>query len=475
MSKRLALPAGHKGLLRDGGPASAIGTSLGRAPPSATPSSRRTREVAKAKASSWPVTVFLFSLMIPWIITVGPLRMSAYRLVLLVMLAPLLVAWLGGKAGRFRVADFALVGYCSWCFVSICVIHGLAYAVQPAGMIFIETIGAYLLARCYIRSADDFRGMVSVLFTIVALLLPFAFLETVTTRNVLLEWFASVLPTFQDRFMDPRWGLRRAQSVFEHPILYGVFCASCLSLTHLVLGEGKSFARRWSGTGIVAAAAFVSLSAGPLTALTSQTMLLGWNWLLRAVAQRWTILLGFALLAVVSIELLASRSIPVVFMSYFSFDEASAWVRVEIWRYGTASILNHPLFGVGFGEWDRAPWMAPSIDMFWIIDGIRHGIPAEALMLLAFASLYLAIAFKAGLDTRSALYRTAYLVAMTGFFLVGWTVYFWSATYVLFLFLLGSGAWMLDQPGEGAVSIGDATGPVRRSYGTKRMSNRRVS
>ena len=33
---------------------------------------------------------------------------------------------------------------------------------------------------------------------------------------------------------------------------------------------------------------------------------------------------------------------------------------------------------------------------------------------------------------------------MTAFFLVGWTVHFWDAAYVLFLFLMGSGVWMLD-------------------------------
>ena len=474
MRKRRAWPADQSRLMQDGFPQPAFAGGPARrtgggGPPAAGAPPRRPHAVARAKRLPWPVTLFFVSLVIPWIITIGPLRMSAYRFILLAMLAPMLFAWLSGKAGRFRIADFALIGYCLWCFASISAIHGFDYAVQPAGMMFIETIGAYLLARCYIRSADDFKGMVSIFFKIIAFLLPFAFLEAVTTRNALLQWFASVYPTFPDSFLEPRWGLRRAQSVFEHPILYGVFCASCLSMTHLVLGEGKSIARRWMGTGIVVAAAFLSLSAGPLTALSSQAMLLGWNWLLRTIVQRWKILVGFLLLAVVSIELLTSRSVPVVFMSYFSFDESSAWVRVEIWRYGTASIMNHPLFGVGFNEWDRAPWMSTSIDMFWIIDGIRHGLPAEAMMLLAFGSMYLAVAFKSGLDDRAVLYRTAYLIAMTGFFLVGWTVYFWNATYVVFLFLLGSGAWILDRPAHSSVP-GQKILSLRRSLPeTKRM------
>jgi hypothetical protein len=41
-------------------------------------------------------------------------------------------------------------------------------------------------------------------------------------------------------------------------------------------------------------------------------------------------------------------------------------------------------------------------------------------------------------------YRLGYLITMCSFFLAGWTVHFWNGTYVLFLFLLGSGYWMLD-------------------------------
>ncbi|WP_158282688.1 O-antigen ligase family protein [Aminobacter sp. AP02] len=397
------------------------------------------------KSLPWPVLLFLISLLIPWIISIGPLRMSAYRFVLIGMLIPCLIMWLGGKAGRIRIADISLILYCFWCFLAIIMIHGFAYAIQPAGMIFIETVGAYLLARCFIRDADDFYNVIVALFWIVAMLLPLSVFEAVTGRNIAREFFASLYQTVPDSYLEPRWGLRRVQSIFEHPILYGVFCASILTLVHLVLGHGKSLTQRWLKTATVGIAAFLSLSAGPMTALAAQAMLLGWNWVFNAVEARWRILGSFALLAVVSIELLSNRSVPVIFVSYFAFDEQSARVRIEIWRYGSASALNHPLFGVGFNEWERAPWMTTSIDMFWIIDAVRHGIPAEFLMMLAFFAVYLPVAFKKGLTERLSVFRTAFVISMTGFFLVGWTVYFWNATYVIFLFMLGSGVWLLDQ------------------------------
>jgi hypothetical protein len=400
--------------------------------------------VSRPQSSRWPVTLFFLALLVPWVIELGPMRMSLYRFVLVGMIGPCIWKWARGDAGPIRVTDLALIGYCFWCSMSIIVIHGPAYAVQPAGILWIETMGSYLLGRCFIRSADDFFRVVQFLFRIVVALLPFALFEALTGRNILLELFAAVGPTMRDNYMEPRWGMRRVQSVFEHPILFGVFCASIFALTHNVLGYGKSFVGRWARSVPVAFAALLSLSAGPITALFGQVMLLGWNWALRGFAGRWKLLMSAGALAYFPLELLSNRSVPVIFISIFAFDEASARVRVDIWGYGSASALKHPLFGLGFNDWVRAPWMSSSIDMFWIIDAVRHGIPAELLMATAFFAVFLSVAFHKVSDERIESYRLGYLITMMGFFLAGWTVYFWNATYVCFMFLLGAGAWILD-------------------------------
>ena len=130
-----------------------------------------------------------------------------------------------------------------------------------------------------------------------------------------------------------------------------------------------------------------------------------------------------------------------------------------IWDYGSASVLNHPLFGVGLNDWERPGWMPASIDNFWLFLAVRYGLPAPFLLLLAFLSIFLAVGFKKGLDDKITAYRTAFLITMTAFFLVGWTVHFWDAAYVLFLFLMGSGVWMLDvRPKERAARAVEARG-----------------
>ena len=54
---------------------------------------------AKRKRIHWPVALFLIALVVPWVIFFGPLRMSVYRIVLLVMVLPCLGMWWPEKQG----------------------------------------------------------------------------------------------------------------------------------------------------------------------------------------------------------------------------------------------------------------------------------------------------------------------------------------------------------------------------------------
>jgi len=406
---------------------------------------RRTFESQRAqrKGVHWPVALFLIALVIPWVFYIGSLRLSVYRLVLLLTFLPCLIRWIAGKAGRIRIADIALLLYLFWVTLSFVVIHGWESSFQSAGIIILETMGPYLLARCYVRDAEDFYNVVRLLFRIVVALIPFAIIEFVSGVNVSREIFAIVLPTLTDA-MPTRLGLTRVQSMFDHPILFGVFTGSIFALVHLVLGYRRDTVQRLSMTAIVGATSMLSVSSGPLTALVTQGFLLFWNALLSAFRFRWILLIALVTFTSLAIELVANRSLLDIVVTHFLFDPGSYWFRKVIWTYGTASALNHPLFGTGLGDWERPPWMSPSIDNFWLLQAVHNGLPAAFLILLAFGSIFLAVGLKKGLDDKLDNYRTGFLIAMTGFFQVGWTVAFWDAAYVLFVFLMGSGVWILD-------------------------------
>lgn len=398
---------------------------------------------AGRKRVHWPIGLFLITLVVPWVFYFGPLRMSVYRIVLLLMLLPSIVMWLAGKAGRVRIADIAVLLYAFWATLSLSMNHGFDGVIQSAGIVFIETVGPYLLARCYVRSADDFYAVVRLLFGIVLFLLPFALFEFVSGQNVSRQLSGLILPTYPDE-MEGRLDLTRVQSVFEHAILFGVFTGSILALVYVVLGFRKRFLSRFVMGGIVAVTSILSISAGPLIALVVQVFLLGWNGLLSAMRSRWVLLIALAAAVVLVIELVANRSAMDIFVSFFLFDSSSYWFRKLIWMYGVESVQNHPLFGTGMSEWDRPTWMASSIDNFWLFHAVRYGLPAAFLMQLAFFSVFLPVSFRKGLNPIQAEYRTGFLITMTAFFLVAWTVHFWGAAYVLFMFLMGSGVWLLD-------------------------------
>lgn len=392
----------------------------------------------------WVAGLFLFSLIIPWIIELGALRLSVSRFILIATILPCLIMWMSGKAGRIRTPDILVIFFCLWCFISLAVVHDLATSFQSGGMMAIETMGAYFLARVMIRNEGQFYGMVKAIFLIILLLLPLSLYESVTGSNIALNMFRSVLPTQIDYFMAPRWGLRRVQSVFDHPILYGVFCTSVFALVHKVLGRNVSPMRRWGRSILVFLATILSMSSGPLSALVVQALLMSWGWFLRGFRYRWHVLAAFFASLYTAVSLVSNQSFFEFYVHYFAFSQDTGWDRIRIWHYGWLSVFNHPIFGIGHNEYQRPEWMEPSIDMFWLINFVRFGYFAGILMFLIFAWVFLSTALKKGLSDQQNDYRTAYLISMVGVFTVGWTVHFWNAPYLLIMFYLGSVSWMQD-------------------------------
>lgn len=366
------------------------------------------------------------------------------RFVLTLWIVPGLIMWLQGRAGRIRVADVALLGMCFWVALGYSVLHGPGLALEPSGIFFIETMGPYLVARCYIRSADDFFAVVRMLFWVVMLMLPFALYEAMTKQNILLEFANRVTFSGYDVPKDPRWGLDRVQGVFQHPIHFGIFCGGMVALTYYVLGYGVPLWKRWFRTALITGTAFLSLSSGPLTAIIAQLGLISWDCVLHRIKQRWIILSSGILSLVVAIEIAANRSTPEIFISFFAFNSYTAYARILIWRFGVINVQQNPLFGVGLGTWYRPEWKSGSMDMYWLQPAVFNGLPAALLLQLAFFALFIPIIFKSGLSDRSSNYRMGYLACMVGFYLGGWTVHYWKVIYVFFIFLLGAGAWLLD-------------------------------
>lgn len=393
--------------------------------------------------SSRILIIFIMLLGIPWVLHLGPLRVSPYRIFLCLAFVPCLLNWVWGKAGGIKAADLAVIAFAGWVAASFVALHGSS-GLQPAGISVIETLAPYFLARCCIRNAEDFRLFSKALFWLVAIMLPFVLIETATGWDGILRTFGLLLPTYE-AVGTMRAGLWRAQGAYDHPILLGLVCSTAFSLAYLVLGQGRALLRKASLAAIVAIATICSLSSGPMLGILLQGILIGWKRVADVIGLRFVWIV--TILAVSFAQLacwLSNRSLLDVTIGRLTFDPLSYWFRNLIWQYGWSSVFNHVWLGSGMREWDRPSWMPGSIDNVWLYFAVKHGLPASILLGLSVGICLMVVGFKRGLDARQRDYRCAYLVTVISCALVGLTVHFWDGAYVLIFCLLGSGLWIVD-------------------------------
>ncbi|MEM1344735.1 MAG: hypothetical protein AAGI34_09175 [Pseudomonadota bacterium] len=420
-----------------------------------------------------PVALFVLSMLCPLIIDIGALRMSPYRLVLLVMVLPCFFAVFSGRAGRVRPADYAMLFLYIWSVIAIVFHHGLLSQIEALGIFFVETIGAYMLGRLYIRDAASFLALVRLLFITVMIMLPVAIVEAVTGRNIIISLFEMIGRSYREANMEQRLGFDRAQGAFQHPILFGVYCGGVIALAYFVLGYGKSFIGAAGRAGTVLLGALCCFSSGPMTAMVAQLGIIGWNVVFKSIPNRWWMLTGFAAFAWVFVDIFSNRTPPEVFIHYFALNSGTAFNRILIWEYGSKSVMSHPLLGLGFNDWPRPGWMSGSMDMYWLVVPVRYGLPAGLAMGFVFLWIFLKVALRKGLDARLNAYRLGYLGCMLGYFMVGWTVHFWNETYVVFMMIIGAGVWFLDADTQQSEAAPEepARRPVRGLRPAARLSD----
>ena len=409
---------------------------------------RQARRAAAAarRVSPWPA-IFIMSLALPFIIQAGPIRLSPYRIVLLLIILPALFMWIAGKAGKIRSFDIYMLLFVVWSDVSIFATAGFDQGVETAGIWTIETLGAYLLGRTMIRDQASFTLAVKCFMLIVMIMLPLAAAEAVLKHPIALELLGKIYTVFEASEKEFRLGMRRAQGTFEHPILFGVFCSAAFGLAYYGYGVRQSRMGRGLRTFAAIATTFFSLSTGAYVSLAMQGAIIGWDIVTRKLRNRWGILGGLFASAYILIDAISNRTPAEVFISYMTFNTGNSYNRVLIWKYGTAQIANTPWIGIGTtGDWARAEWMSSSMDNFWLVLAVRHGLPA----FLLFTAAFLAITWRLGrypiADSKANAVRKGLLTSIIGMAVAICTVHLWNASYVFFIFLLASGVWMFDPP-----------------------------
>ncbi len=385
----------------------------------------------------------------PFFFFLGGLKLSGYRLVLLAFILPAVFHWLNGSAGKIRRIDFLFIGFTFWVALTMTINHGLAEKWEFIGMLMIEMLAPYFIARSYIRNLASFRYFVWWFFLVILVLLPFAIFESLTEKTPLLDLFGKVMNVYKKWPFEPRLGLERAQVTMPHPILFGVFFAPAFALVWYVLGWNRKFFSKAGLTGIAGAAVFCSLSSGAFMNVIIQMALMAWNKLFQFLRQKWKVLLTcFAILFFV-LEVGSNRNLFQIFATHMTLTPGTAWARINTFTFVSDDILRNPIFGIGLRDWTRPHWMVllSSVDNFWLVITLRHGFPGLFLLGVTVITIFVQLG-RRPFTGEMADVRLGYLISLCGLCVSAFTVHLWDATFCFFMFLLGAGIWMLDVDDE---------------------------
>ncbi|MCP1168397.1 O-antigen ligase family protein [Limimaricola litoreus] len=399
------------------------------------------------------VWLFFLSITLPVNFMVGGLAMGPYRLYLVIVTVPFLLQLLAGKAGRVTLVDVAMILFGVWVFISLYAVHGTE-RIAFGGSLMIELVGGYLTGRLLVRTPAQYEKTFQIFFIILMLLLPFALFEFFTGRMIIVEVIRKFAPSV-NKLNEWRMGLSRTQVVFPSSILWGLFCsfgiANLFYLNTDRLGRGI-----WKSALTLAMTCF-SMSSGPLLSGILQTGLIVWDQITKS---RWILLLVLGSITYVVVDLLSNRTPFMIFIETFTFSPGTAWARIFIWRYGTDEVWRHPYFGIGLNDWVRASWMRGSVDNFWLLTAMRHGLPAIILLLGGAAlNTFWVLRSKPGTRKISQM-RTAYLITVFGLFFTLSTVHAWGAVSVMVTFFIGIGACFYTPQPEDAAQVAPTTDPL---------------
>lgn len=395
--------------------------------------------------------LFLLSLFIPaeFYLMLGGLRLEVYRIVLAIALLYTLFNLRQVQQGA-DIVDVLLLAMTIVVFTSFWYNHGIAKALESTGIFALETLGAFYLARLFIDSPQRFYFFNQFFITALALFSVFTVYEAFAQQRILHEW--AELVTHQQA-LDPRLytetylrgGLLRATSVFEHPILYGTLLATFFPFAVMMLWRYRQ------GLDAVKLAAltvsmFLTLSSAPLLAVVFQVfsgiLVLFWN----GARHFWVALLFAGLSGAMLIETLSNRGFLGILIATLTFNPNTGYFRMLQWQYTSDDISNNWLLGIAHHDWTRPywmEWMGNSIDSFWLLLILQHGL--FALLLLLGACFYSVFHVLNRIHQYPVTYRwmvAAWLVAFLSLLLIGFTVDYFGKLQPLFFFMLGAIGWV---------------------------------
>lgn len=371
---------------------------------------------------------------------VGDLYLNPYRVFLLFAFPFSFYFYL--KRIEKNLIDVFFIAFHFWILLSFLLHYGFMQGVESSGVLILESLGGYLIGRCFVRNVYQFTGFVFLVAVIISILVIFVLPEALSGRHYIHEFFGGT------HAVEKRMGFFRSMGPFDHPIHFGAFCASFLGLFWF-LSNYRGVGRKLRNVGLLALATFTSLSSAPFLMFFIQAGAIAWERIASPLRSRWILAFILLTLVFITLEFLSNRGVIKILIDSFTLNPWTGYYRIFIWNYGIDEVLRHPFFGIGYGDWVRPSWMASdSVDNFWLLEAMRFGLPALFFLCAGILLLIKRISQLSISDPILKDCRRGWLISISALCIAGATVHFWGALYIHFFFLLGSIAWMLEGNSE---------------------------
>jgi hypothetical protein len=355
------------------------------------------------------------------------------RVAMILLFVPALYALLQ-KQRRLLASDLLAFALAAW-LVIVSFAAEDTDSIKSAIIEAIEFFGAYLIARAYVLGPASLATFIRILKPITIVVILLALMDTLSGRSITMEATGSLFGGYVGAPIDTRsvfgFELVRAQATFDHPILYGTFCA--LAAAVFLYSEPTPIGRIIY-YGLCLFGCLLAASSAPLMSLAIVTAVYFYDRMMMRYSWRWKALWLTIAAAIGAAFLIANYPISWI-IAHFTFDPASGYYRVMIWEIAAAQIALSPLTGFGFALFDD-PVLDTSVDSIWLVVALRFGLPTVGLLLLANIAACVR-SWPRSINPYMNNMRTGFSVIIVMFLFTGLTVHYWNALWMFWGLCLG--------------------------------------
>ena len=391
--------------------------------------------------------LFIISIFIPveFHYLLGSLRIESYRVVLGMAL---LVSIINIKQvlDRADIVDVLLGVFIILATMSLMYNHGVQKGLESSGILAIEVLGSFYLARLFITTPKRYYSVNMAFVTILSIALVFSLYEAFAQHRILHEWATKITGNnsldyrlYTHYYI--RFGIMRTTNLFAHPILYGTIGAIFFPFAILLVINKFKLVNLAKALALLIGM-ITTLSSAPLLSVVFQgaTAALAHNW--HGARRLWSALIFFAFAGFLLINALSNRGFFAILISYLTFNPVTGYYRMLQWEHSMDDIADNLVMGIGLHDWSRPEWMNSSIDSFWLLVTMQHGVFAGFILLLCcFIAVFKVLGNLHKHHPAVKWMVSSWIMASMALILIGFTVDYFGKIQPMFFFVLGSISW----------------------------------